>query len=100
MLEGRRITIYGKGSYISLTSFHYLRLSSNVLFFCYRKSEERLAKAHQREMDSQVAEHLRETQNMVHEFSRAQELLKDKVSALQLMYVLWYLAVLALCYTQ
>ncbi len=40
-------------------------------------------------MDSQVAEHLRETQNMVHEFSRAQELLKDKVSALQLMYVVY-----------
>ena len=38
-------------------------------------------------MDSQVAEHLRETQNLVHEFNRAQELLKDKVSALQLMYV-------------
>ena len=51
-----------------------------------RKSEERLAKVHQKEMDSQVAEHLRETQNLVHEFNRAQELLKDKVSALQLMY--------------
>ncbi|XP_028390865.1 protein FAM184A-like [Dendronephthya gigantea] len=50
-----------------------------------RKSEEKLAKAHQKEMDSQVAEHLRETQNMVNEFNRAQELLKDKVSALQLM---------------
>ena len=98
MLEGKRITIYGKD--VSLTSVHYLRLPFNVLIFCYRKSEERLAKVHQREMDSQVAEHLRETQNMVHEFSRAQELLKDKVSALQLMYVLWYLAVLAFCYTQ
>lgn len=58
----------------------------DLLFF--RKSEERLAKAHQRELDSLTAEHLRETQNMVHEFSRAQELLKDKVSALQIMYVL------------
>jgi hypothetical protein len=42
-------------------------------------------------MDSQVAEHLRETQNLVHEFNRAQELLKDKVSALQLMYVFFCL---------
>ena len=55
--------------------------------FFSRKTEERLGKMHQKEMDSLVAEHLRETQNMVHEFNRAQELLKDKVSALQIMYV-------------
>jgi hypothetical protein len=64
-----------------------MHISTFSKWLCYRKSEERLAKAHQKEMDSQVAEHLRETQNMVHEFSRAQELLKDKVSALQFMYV-------------
>ena len=38
-------------------------------------------------MDLQVADHLRETQNLVYEFNRAQEHLKEKCSALQLMYV-------------
>ncbi|XP_046850280.1 protein FAM184A-like [Xenia sp. Carnegie-2017] len=50
-----------------------------------RKTEEKLAKAHQKEMDLQVADHLRETQNLVYEFNRAQEHLKEKCSALQLM---------------
>ena len=38
-------------------------------------------------MDAQAAEHIRETQNMLGEFNRAQELLKDKISALQIMWV-------------
>lgn len=61
----------------------YLWTASNFL----RKTEEKLAKAHQKEMDLQVADHLRETQNLVYEFNRAQEHLKEKCSALQLMYV-------------
>lgn len=54
--------------------------------FC-RKHEEDLAKAHQKEVDSLVADHLRETQALLTEFNRAKELLSDKISALQLMLV-------------
>lgn len=75
---------------LTVCHFHISSIIVQLSKFFFRKNEERLAKAHQKEMDSQVAEHLRETQNMVHEFSRAQELLKDKVSALQLMYVVLY----------
>lgn len=54
-------------------------------FFLCRKHEEDLAKAHQKEVDSLVADHLRETQSLLTEFNRAKELLSDKISALQLM---------------
>ncbi|XP_077992383.1 protein FAM184A-like [Glandiceps talaboti] len=50
-----------------------------------RKQEAELARKHQKQMDGVAAEHLRETQNMLGEFNRAQELLKDKISALQIM---------------
>ena len=50
-----------------------------------RKREEDLAKAHQKEVDSLVADHLRETQALLTEFNRAKELLSGKISALQLM---------------
>ncbi|KAJ7390367.1 hypothetical protein OS493_025618 [Desmophyllum pertusum] len=50
-----------------------------------RKREEDLAKAHQKEVDSVTAHHLRETQALLTEFNRAKELLSDKISALQLM---------------
>lgn len=50
-----------------------------------RKREEDLAKAHQLEVDSVVADHLRETQGLLTEFNRSKELLSDKISALQLM---------------
>ncbi|XP_029195502.2 protein FAM184A-like [Acropora millepora] len=50
-----------------------------------RKREEDLAKAHQLEVDSVVANQLRETQSLLTEFNRSKELLSDKISALQLM---------------
>ncbi|XP_006811612.2 protein FAM184A-like [Saccoglossus kowalevskii] len=50
-----------------------------------RKQENELAKKHQKHLDNLAAEHLRETQSMLGEFNRAQELLKDKISALQIM---------------
>lgn len=79
--------VYGTSANSAISLGQARIVALNGMLFNFRKSEERLAKVHQNEMDSQVAEHLRETQNMVHEFNRAQELLKDKVSALQLMYV-------------
>lgn len=56
-----------------------------VCILLCRKREEDLAKAHQKEVDSLVADHLRETQALLTEFNRAKELLSDKISALQLM---------------
>lgn len=55
------------------------------VFILYRRHEEELAKAHQKEVDSMVADHLRETQTLLTEFNRSKELLSDKISALQLM---------------
>ncbi|XP_071506499.1 protein FAM184A-like [Diadema antillarum] len=50
-----------------------------------RKREQALQKAHQDNLDKAAAEHLRETQAMLGEFNKAQDLLKDKISALQIM---------------
>ena len=55
-----------------------------------RKREEELAKAHQKEMDAAVAESLRETQTLLSEFNRSKELLSDKISALQFMWVIYF----------
>ncbi|XP_033125471.1 protein FAM184A-like [Anneissia japonica] len=49
-----------------------------------RKQEQQLQKSHQKELDNMEAEYLREKQGMLTEFNRAQELLKDKISALQI----------------
>lgn len=58
---------------------------SCFLIFASRDVKEVLARSQQDELDSQSAEHLRETQGMLGEFNRAQDLLKDKISALQIM---------------
>lgn len=50
-----------------------------------RQQKEDLAQSHQQQLDDQSAEHLRETQGMLAEFNRAQDMLKDKISALQIM---------------
>nr|XP_054766434.1 protein FAM184A-like [Lytechinus pictus] len=50
-----------------------------------RKREQALLKTHQDNLDKAAAEHLRETQSMLSEFNKAQDLLKDKISALQIM---------------
>ncbi|XP_013402625.1 protein FAM184A-like [Lingula anatina] len=50
-----------------------------------RKREEQLAQQHEEQVNSLSADHLRETQDMLGEFNRAQDLLKDKISALQIM---------------
>lgn len=45
-------------------------------------------KKHERELSELNAAHSRETQNMLSDFNKAQEVLKDKISALQILYVL------------
>uniref|UniRef100_A0A673ZLS7 Family with sequence similarity 184 member A n=1 Tax=Salmo trutta TaxID=8032 RepID=A0A673ZLS7_SALTR len=50
-----------------------------------RAHEQDLSKKHEREMAEMNAMHNRETQNMLCDFNKAQELLKDKISALQVL---------------
>ncbi|XP_023652992.2 protein FAM184A isoform X2 [Paramormyrops kingsleyae] len=50
-----------------------------------RAHEQDLIKKHEREMMEMNASHNRETQNMLADFNKAQELLKDKISALQIL---------------
>lgn len=58
-----------------------------VFFFFLRAHEQDLCKKHEREMAELNAMHNRETQNMLSDFNKAQELLKDKISALQILWV-------------
>uniref|UniRef100_A0A8C6KGF5 Family with sequence similarity 184 member A n=1 Tax=Nothobranchius furzeri TaxID=105023 RepID=A0A8C6KGF5_NOTFU len=52
-----------------------------------RAHEQELMKRHERELAELSAAHSRETQNMLSDFNKAQEVLKDKISALQILYV-------------
>uniref|UniRef100_A0A668AQT4 Family with sequence similarity 184 member A n=1 Tax=Myripristis murdjan TaxID=586833 RepID=A0A668AQT4_9TELE len=50
-----------------------------------RAHEQELTKKHEREMSELSAVHNRETQNMLSDFNKAQEVLKDKIAALQIL---------------
>ncbi|XP_075940512.1 protein FAM184A [Anarhichas minor] len=50
-----------------------------------RAHEQELTKRHERELAEMNAVHSRETQNMLSDFNKAQEVLKDKISALQIL---------------
>ncbi|XP_028254206.1 protein FAM184A isoform X1 [Parambassis ranga] len=50
-----------------------------------RGHEQELTKRHERELTELSTAHSRETQNMVSDFNKAQEVLKDKISALQIL---------------
>uniref|UniRef100_A0A671V2T5 Family with sequence similarity 184 member A n=1 Tax=Sparus aurata TaxID=8175 RepID=A0A671V2T5_SPAAU len=50
-----------------------------------RAHEQELTKRHERELNEMSAVHSRETQNMLSDFNKAQEVLKDKISALQIL---------------
>lgn len=50
-----------------------------------RGHEQELLKRHERELSEMSAAHSRETQNMLSDFNKAQEVLKDKISALQIL---------------
>ncbi len=58
----------------------------NIYFyFVNRKQKEELLQRHEEEIDVFTADKIREHQSMLEEFNTAQELLKDKISALQIM---------------
>uniref|UniRef100_A0AAV2KFA2 Protein FAM184A/B N-terminal domain-containing protein n=1 Tax=Knipowitschia caucasica TaxID=637954 RepID=A0AAV2KFA2_KNICA len=50
-----------------------------------RAHEQELLKRHERELSELSFAHSRETQNMLSDFNKAQEVLKDKISALQIL---------------
>ncbi|XP_068609853.1 protein FAM184A [Brachionichthys hirsutus] len=50
-----------------------------------RAHEQELTKRHERELGELSVVHSRETQNMLSDFNKAQEVLKDKISALQIL---------------
>ncbi|XP_061756892.1 protein FAM184A isoform X1 [Nerophis ophidion] len=50
-----------------------------------RAHEQELLKRHERELSDLNIVHSRETQNMLSDFNKAQEVLKDKISALQIL---------------
>uniref|UniRef100_A0A4W6ETC4 Family with sequence similarity 184 member A n=1 Tax=Lates calcarifer TaxID=8187 RepID=A0A4W6ETC4_LATCA len=50
-----------------------------------RVHEQELTKRHERELAELSTAHSRETQNMLSDFNKAQEVLKDKISALQIL---------------
>lgn len=52
---------------------------------CRRAHEQDLAKRHEREMGELNVVRHRETQIMLADFNKAQEVLKDKISALQIL---------------
>lgn len=60
---------------------------SSALLCLLRAHEQELTKRHERELTELSAAHSRETQNMLSDFNKAQEVLKDKISALQILYV-------------
>ncbi|KAL5022301.1 hypothetical protein ScPMuIL_001456 [Solemya velum] len=50
-----------------------------------RQREEQLERSHETDLDNLKADHLRETQHLVTQFNQAQEMLKDKISSLQIL---------------
>uniref|UniRef100_A0A8C6WWB5 Family with sequence similarity 184 member A n=2 Tax=Neogobius melanostomus TaxID=47308 RepID=A0A8C6WWB5_9GOBI len=50
-----------------------------------RGHEQELLKRHERELSEVTIAHSRDTQNMLSDFNKAQEVLKDKISALQIL---------------
>lgn len=58
---------------------------SLVRFSLLRAREQDLTKRQERELVELSAVHSRETQNMLSDFNKAQEVLKDKISALQIL---------------
>jgi len=70
---------------------------SHVCIHC-RAREAELEKQFQLDLANSKAEHLRKTQDMLTEFSHAQQILKDKILKQQKMYVFLLLALISQYY--
>lgn len=62
-----------------------LGLTLNYICLGHRAHEQDLLKRHERDLDELKAVRHRETQIMLADFNKAQEVLKDKISALQVL---------------
>ena len=56
----------------------------NTNLFIYRLQEDKLSRLHQNKLENLNADNLREQQEMLAQFKAAQEMLKDKISILQM----------------
>lgn len=70
--------------------YHHVTCSEAGSWFFYgflwcRAHEQDLSKRHERELGELTVVHHRETQIMLADFNKAQEVLKDKISALQIL---------------
>lgn len=60
-------------------------LFTSAVRLCCRAHEQDLSKRHERDLGEMTVVHHRETQIMLADFNKAQEVLKDKISALQIL---------------
>lgn len=78
--------------FLSYFEQFWVKKKKIISFFSFsfppRVHEQELVKRHEREMMELSVAHSRDTQNMLSDFNKAQEVLKDKISALQILYVL------------
>lgn len=74
----RQLNLRSTQSYVDLLT---------VYFVCLRAHEQDLTKRHERDLGDLSIVHHREIQIMLADFNKAQEVLKDKIAALQILWV-------------
>ena len=72
-----------KAKIISISIFLLFRVSFSISLF-NRIREKQLNEKMEKAMDNLKADHIRESQELVMQFNEAQEILKDKISELQI----------------
>ena len=72
-----------KAKIISILLFLLFRVSFSISLF-NRIREKQLNEKMEKAMDNLKADHIRESQELVMQFNEAQEILKDKISELQI----------------
>lgn len=72
----RQLNLRSTQSYVDLLT---------VYFVCLRAHEQDLTKRHERDLGDLSIVHHREIQIMLADFNKAQEVLKDKIAALQIL---------------
>ncbi len=87
-MEFKQLKIDMQSSVTELGLEKYNTLSLMIVWWwVFRIREEQLQQEMSEEMSNLSADHMRDKQMMLTEFNKAQELLKDKISALQIMSV-------------
>ena len=68
----------------AFTCWHCIRDFMVMGVYIVRVVEKKVIEKMRREMENLQADHIRESQELVHQFNEAQDLLKDKLSELQI----------------